>query len=153
MITTVEKMYAEQVSKTDPIYSMLASQESLPVNAAGEASLPYGTRPLAELNSMATTVINTIGFVPRAIGSAVVDTFRSRSSRAASKEPSLGSSPSTLVPPPAAKPSLAEMYSRPPSRSPCTDSLSLFSAVELRVDSPRPKGCDIGSPRASFLRS
>lgn len=112
-MTTIEKLYAERVSQTDPIYSMLASQENLTAYtpSIGLAS-PTGSRPLAELNSMATTVINTIGFVPRAIGSAVVDTFRSRSSRAsqtASKDPSLGSSPATLAPLPA-KSKIADAY-------------------------------------------
>lgn len=36
-------------------------------------------RPLTEFNAMATTVFNKVTFVPRAITSAVADTFRSRS--------------------------------------------------------------------------
>ncbi|PJF17970.1 hypothetical protein PSACC_02277 [Paramicrosporidium saccamoebae] len=85
-ITTIEKLHSEQVSSTTPIYSMLASQDAL-------------SKEPKPLSDVASTFMNTIGFVPRAIGSAVVDTFRSRSSRAssaaASKEVSAGASPAT----------------------------------------------------------
>lgn len=68
------------------------------------------SKPLAELNSVASSVISTIGFVPRAIGSAVVDTFRSRSNRASkeasplprlsvSAAPSSSSSPTYVITP------------------------------------------------------
>lgn len=102
MITAVEKLHAERISKTDPIYSMIASQDLAEAKGEGlrnghspEGSSSLGgiaSKPLAELNSVASSVISTIGFVPRAIGSAVVDTFRSRSNRA-SKEASTGASP------------------------------------------------------------
>lgn len=91
VITMIEKIYAEQVAKSDPIYSMLASQDDLLLGGAPlttqaggrtQTSAPatIAPSPSADLNSMASSFINTIGFVPRAIGSAVADTFRSRSS-------------------------------------------------------------------------
>lgn len=98
VITMIEKIYAEQVAKSDPIYSMLASQDNLllggaptAVQAASKKAQAHSSTALApssDINSMASSFINTIGFVPRAIGSAVADTFRSRSSaaQAASRE-------------------------------------------------------------------
>lgn len=99
IITMIEKIYAEQVAKSDPIYSMLASQDNLLLGGApltmqaggrtqSSAPATIAPSPSSDLNSMASSFINTIGFVPRAIGSAVADTFRSRSSasQAATKE-------------------------------------------------------------------
>jgi hypothetical protein len=91
IITTIEKLHAEQVAKTEPIYSMLAtSRENLPVQ----------TKPS---NDFTSSFINTIGFVPRAIGSAVVDTFRSRSGRMSLRPPEgVRAAPTSAISSPAA---------------------------------------------------
>lgn len=104
VITMIEKLYSEQVSKTDPIYSMLASKDDLRIvekSTLGDKTAT--TSPLVEFNSVASSFINTIGFVPRAIGSAVADTFRSRNTR--------------IQGPDLAKSSMVASSSLPPSKS------------------------------------
>lgn len=61
---------------------MLASQEHFGKIEGPPTTSPTTptSKPLLEITN---TVMSTIGFVPRAIGSAVVDTFRSRNTRAA----------------------------------------------------------------------
>jgi hypothetical protein len=63
------------------IYSLVANSSSSLANSSTkmeESSPSFMTRQLSDLNSMALTVFNTIGFVPKAIGAAVADTIRSR---------------------------------------------------------------------------
>lgn len=131
----VEKIYAEQIGKTEPIYSLLSttredlsSMERMPSNdtksgPTSPSSLPRQT--LTELNSMATTVINTIGFVPRAISSAVVDTFRSRSTRTSASPLDGGKAESVA-------PETARLRKKVVSLK-STDSLEDLSLKEIRL--------------------
>lgn len=92
-ITTIERLYGERIAKAEPIYSMLASaldrgdRQAMPAGTASEGAPPAGGEPptgSSDLSNVATTFLSTIGFVPRAISSAVADTFRSRSIRSSS---------------------------------------------------------------------
>lgn len=97
VITMIEKLHGEKISKTNPIYSMLAaSQEDLQKMDA-LAIPPSAKSTSSEINSMTSTLLNTIGFVPRAIGSAVADTFRSRAAASKKDEISPGLSKTSMA--------------------------------------------------------
>lgn len=77
----IEKLYADRISKTEPVYSLTLGTE----RRSRLQSVPSG--PLTRSTEIASSFISTIGFVPRAIGHAVVDTFKARSARSASIQP------------------------------------------------------------------
>lgn len=74
VIESIDKLYNEQVKQINSLYSKLASQEDL--RADGGAG--GGSKPLTDI---ASSFMYTIGFVPRAIGGALADTFRSRAAK------------------------------------------------------------------------
>ena len=79
VIQHIDQLASAKEGQSQLIYNLVAnSTSSLNSTTKLEESPSFMTRQMSDLNSMAASVFNTIGFVPRAIGAAVADTIRSR---------------------------------------------------------------------------
>lgn len=79
VIQQIDHLANTKAGQSQLLYSLIAnSTSSLNSTTRIEENTSFMTRQMSDLNSMAVSVFNTIGFVPKAIGAAVVDTIRSR---------------------------------------------------------------------------
>lgn len=81
LIHHIDNLVDKAPGQSAMMYSLVAGSTAPIGNSThvrGNITESFVTRQVNELNTIATSIFNTIGFVPRAISAAVADTLRSR---------------------------------------------------------------------------